>query len=188
MAFVDALLPGDRIRVGAFADGVTMSPRWTGDRAEALDQLKVLRPRGEMTAVDDAIQTGSGALDGQQERQVLLILSDGAFVSVPTRASLVPERVTVFFVGVARKANEPLGPYLKSAFLFADAAGGGHRLLRPGDDLVLMFKRISEELHHRYLLGFPPLSLDGKEHRIQVRLTKPGLTALAGAHYLAGDR
>ena len=63
--------------------------------------------------------------------------------------------------------------------------GGGYFELTNTDDLASTFRRVAEELHHQYLLGFAPTVLDGKTHRIDVRATGPDLTVRARKSYLA---
>lgn len=63
--------------------------------------------------------------------------------------------------------------------------GGGYFELRPTDDLSATFARVADELHHQYLLAFPAPALDGKVHRIEVRVRQPHLTARARKTYLA---
>ena len=45
--------------------------------------------------------------------------------------------------------------------------------------------RVIQELHSQYVLGFSPQVLDGKSHKIEVRLVKPGLKARARSSYIA---
>ena len=45
--------------------------------------------------------------------------------------------------------------------------------------------RVAEELHHQYALGFTPTTLDGKMHKLEVRVVESGLTARARRSYLA---
>jgi hypothetical protein len=45
--------------------------------------------------------------------------------------------------------------------------------------------RIADELRHQYLLGFAPAALDGRTHRLEVRLTSPGLQATSRRTYVA---
>jgi hypothetical protein len=45
--------------------------------------------------------------------------------------------------------------------------------------------RVVDELHHQYLLGFVPTKLDGRTHRLEVRVTNPRLTARARRSYVA---
>jgi hypothetical protein len=70
----------------------------------------------------------------------------------------------------------------------ADDTGGGHIELKRNADLAAAFARVADELHHQYLIGFTPVALDGNLHRLDVRLTKAGLTSRARKTYLAVDR
>ena len=47
------------------------------------------------------------------------------------------------------------------------------------------FKRVADELHQQYLLGFSPAALDGKLHTLSVRVVGTALTARARKSYLA---
>jgi len=44
---------------------------------------------------------------------------------------------------------------------------------------------VSEELHSQYLLGFVPQLLDGKVHKLEVRVRQPGMQARARKSYVA---
>ncbi len=70
----------------------------------------------------------------------------------------------------------------------AAETGGGHFLLRRNEDLATTLARVADELHHQYALGFTPVALDGRTHQLDVRLTKPSLTARARKNYVAGDK
>jgi Ca-activated chloride channel family protein len=70
----------------------------------------------------------------------------------------------------------------------ADATGGGHFELQRNADLATTLSKVADELHHQYALGFTPVSLDGRIHQLEVRLTRPGLTARARKSYVAADR
>ena len=67
----------------------------------------------------------------------------------------------------------------------SDATGGGFYELRLSDDIGATFTQIMAELHHQYLLGFTPEVLDGKEHRLEVRVKKSGMRARARRSYIA---
>ena len=67
----------------------------------------------------------------------------------------------------------------------AAATGGGYFELTSTDDLRTTFARVADELHHQYVLGFTPGTLDGKMHPLEVRLADPGMTARARKSYLA---
>ena len=44
---------------------------------------------------------------------------------------------------------------------------------------------MADELHRQYLLGFAPAKLDGKTHKLEVKLKQPGMTARARKSYVA---
>jgi Ca-activated chloride channel family protein len=67
----------------------------------------------------------------------------------------------------------------------ASATGGGYFELKSTDDLPATFKRVADELHHQYVIGFTPAALDGKMHNLSVRLKPVGMTARARRSYLA---
>ena len=53
------------------------------------------------------------------------------------------------------------------------------------NDLASTFSRVADELHHQYVLGFEPEKLDGKMHRLEVRLKQTGMTPRARHSYVA---
>jgi len=67
----------------------------------------------------------------------------------------------------------------------AEATGGGYFELTSTANLASTFKRVADELHHQYALGFTPTVLDGKMHTLQVRVAPPGMTVRARRSYLA---
>jgi Ca-activated chloride channel family protein len=67
----------------------------------------------------------------------------------------------------------------------AGETGGGYFELTGTNDLVGTFARVADELHHQYLIGFEPTKLDGKTHKLAVRLRTPGYTARARKSYVA---
>jgi len=67
----------------------------------------------------------------------------------------------------------------------AAATGGGYFELTSTDDLTSTFKRVADELHHQYALGFTPPVLDGKMHTLTVHVNGAGQTARARRSYLA---
>jgi len=67
----------------------------------------------------------------------------------------------------------------------AAATGGGYFELTSTADLTTTFARVADELHHQYVLGFAPAALDGKMHKLDVRVKRPGMSARARKSYLA---
>ena len=67
----------------------------------------------------------------------------------------------------------------------AGESGGGYFELESTDDLGATFARVADELHRQYAMGFSPEKLDGKTHKLEVRVKKPGMTARARKSYVA---
>jgi len=67
----------------------------------------------------------------------------------------------------------------------AGETGGGYFELTNTADLASTFTRVADELHHQYVLGFTPEKLDGKMHKLEVKLARPELVARARKNYLA---
>jgi Ca-activated chloride channel family protein len=67
----------------------------------------------------------------------------------------------------------------------SDETGGGFFMLKKKDELGSTFTRIAQELHSQYVMGFSPETLDGKVHKLEVRVKRPGMTARARKSYVA---
>jgi hypothetical protein len=67
----------------------------------------------------------------------------------------------------------------------AAESGGGYFELDNTANLSATFARVAEELHRQYAMGFTPDKLDGKTHKLEVRVSKPGMTARARRSYVA---
>ena len=64
-------------------------------------------------------------------------------------------------------------------------SGGGYFELESTDDLGATFARVADELHRQYAMGFSPEKLDGKTHKLEVRIKRPGMTSRARKSYVA---
>jgi len=67
----------------------------------------------------------------------------------------------------------------------SDETGGGYFELEKSADLEPTFTRVAQELHSQYVIGFTPTLLDGRVHKLAVRMKQPGLTARARKSYVA---
>jgi VWFA-related protein len=67
----------------------------------------------------------------------------------------------------------------------AAETGGGYFELTTTNNLSSTFAQVADELHRQYALGFEPPKLDGKSHKLEVRIKKPGMTARARKSYVA---
>jgi hypothetical protein len=79
-------------------------------------------------------------------------------------------------------------PVDKDVSALLDETGGAHFNVAEKDDLGQTFTRVAEELRRQYLIGFEPPIVDGREHRLEVRVKKPGLRARARKSYVAERR
>jgi VWFA-related protein len=86
-----------------------------------------------------------------------------------------------YFDGVRRVRSEPD----KGLRKLAEDTGGGYFELKRTADLGETFTRVAQELHSQYVLGFSPDTLDGKVHKLEVRVKKAGMNARARKTYLA---
>lgn len=67
----------------------------------------------------------------------------------------------------------------------AAESGGGYFELKDTADLASTFARVADELHRQYALGFTPEKADGKVHKIEVRVDRPGTSVRARKSYVA---
>ena len=193
--FLIRLLPGDEAKVGAFNDKIEFLPEdgFTNNRDELIRNLQEL-DFGNGTRLYDALDAGITLLNGVSSRKVILTLTDGEDFGSRTGKGDVVDRARAedvmvysiglevdYFNGQSRVRTNP-DRVLKS---IADETGGGYYNLKPKDDLGQTFTRVAQELHAQYLLGFTPQLLDGKVHKLEVKLKKPGMTPRARKSYLA---
>jgi Ca-activated chloride channel family protein len=191
--FLMRLLPVDRAQVGAFNDKLQLSGEFSNDRdglIAALDDLQF----GNATRLWDGLAFSLDALKGVDGRRVVLLFTDGddtgsrvRFGDVQNRAR--DEEVMVYtiglsvnyFNGVRQVQTRPD----RSLRRIADETGGGHFELQKSDLLASTFTRVSQELRSQYLLAFVPENLDGKVHKLDVRVKRPGITVRARRSYSA---
>jgi Ca-activated chloride channel family protein len=89
---------------------------------------------------------------------------------------------------VAPAATPPIMPMGKpdpGLTAIAAETGGGYFEVTSTTDLAQSFRRVADELHHQYVIGFSPGVLDGKTHRLTLRVKSSGLQARARRSYLA---
>lgn len=86
-----------------------------------------------------------------------------------------------YFDGTRMVRSRPDGSLKR----LAEETGGGYFELRRSSDLAPTFTRVAQELHSQYVLGFEADRLDGRVHRLTVKLKTPGMTARARRSYVA---
>jgi Ca-activated chloride channel family protein len=214
-AFVRRLLPEDKVRIGSFAARIQVDPEdFTNDYERLIGILRSeLQPAGP-TPLWNAVNVAMTALAKQDGRRVVLVFTDGVDEPMNFKGDNVShkdaqkraqhEDVMVYAVGLeshvpygGRRAPlpgrgglmmEPRNIVQKPDEGLAKIAaetGGGYFELTQAEDLRSAFSRVADELHRQYALGFEPTKLDGKSHKLEVRLKRPGLKARARKSYVA---
>jgi Ca-activated chloride channel family protein len=193
--FLIRLLPEDTGRVGAFNDKIQFLPEdeFTSDRDLLVRSLTEL-DFGYPTKLWDALDESIRHLERVQGRKVALVFTDGADTASRRDLGDVMEQArskeimvytigleTEIFNGQRRERSSPDRGLKK----LSEETGGGFFLLKKQDELGPSFTRVAQELHSQYVLGFTPAALDGKVHKLEVKIKKPGMNARARKSYVA---
>jgi Ca-activated chloride channel family protein len=191
--FLLRLTPEDRGMVGAFNDKIQFATELTDDRDTLIGSLNDLM-FGNPTRLYDAIDQSIDQLRPVESRRVVLAFTDGDDTAsrkdlgdVLTKAR--DEEVMVYAIGLesvmtvqgVRQRTRPD----RGLRRLADETGGGYFELKTTSELGSTFTRVADELRAQYVLGFAPAAMDGKVHKLEVRLKQPGLNARARKSYLA---
>lgn len=218
--FIGQLLPGDRARIGSFANRIQVDPRdFTTSQHDLLQILRTELQEPGPTPLWNAVNVGITALLHQEGRRVVLVFTDG--VDRPMGSNNISyhevqknaeqEDVMIFAVGLASRfpgggrGRGPMGggvgvggigsgglrpppeePKIDAGLpKIAAATGGGYFQLTSANNLGATFKRIADELHRQYAIAFTPQKLDGKTHKLEVKIKHPELLARARKTYVA---
>jgi len=194
--FLLRMMPEDQGMVGAFNDKIEFHPEgFTNGRDELVRALKEL-DFGYPTRLYDAVNMSMAQLKGIPGRRVVLVFTDGDDNASKVGSGDVTDRgriedVMVYSIGLeneyfdgARKVRSSPDRGLRR---LSEETGGGFFLLKKTDELTSTFTRVAQELHSQYVLGFTPQNLDGKIHKLEVRVKKPGMSARARKSYVATD-
>ena len=189
------MLPADKGQVGAFSDKIRFSGHFTNDRDDLIMALKDL-PYGNPTRLYDAIDMSIDLLDDASGRKVVLVFTDGddtasrrSLGDVLTKAR--DKEVMVYAIGLQSEffngqriaRSRPAGALRK----LADETGGGYFELKKTAELAPTFTRVMQELHSLYALGFSPANLDGKEHKLEVKV-KSGMVRARRSYIASRER
>jgi Ca-activated chloride channel family protein len=195
--FLIRLLPDDKARVGAFNDKIQFNARWSNDRDQLITDAKNL-DYGNGTRLWDAVGASLDELKSVDGRKVILIFTDGDDTESRLRLGTVMDRAraeevmiyaigleSIYFNGQQRVRTKPDSGLRK----IADETGGGYFELTKASELAPTFTKVAQELHSQYVIGFTPMALDNKVHKLAVKMKQPGMTAQARRSYLAaGDK
>ncbi len=195
--FLLRMMPEDQGMVGAFNDKIQFIPdAFTPSRDELIRSLKNL-DFGYPTRLYDAVGESMGQLKGIPGRKVVLVFTDGDDNASKVGSGEITDRarvedVMIYSVGLEnvyfngqQKVRSSPDRGLKR---MSEETGGGFFLLKKTDELGPTFTRVAQELHSQYVLGFTPQMLDGKIHKLDLKIKqKPSMTARARKSYLASS-
>jgi Ca-activated chloride channel family protein len=196
--FLIRMLPADKGKVGAFNDKIEVKPEpgipFSSNRDQLIRYLNDL-DFGYPTRLFDAVDYSITQLEPEEGRKVVLVFTDGEDTASKVGAGTVNERARTqevmvysvglendYFNGQQRVRTSPD----RGLRRLSDETGGGFFHLKKKDELGPTFTRIAQELHSQYVMGFSPETLDGKVHKLEVRVKRPGMTARARRSYVAG--
>jgi Ca-activated chloride channel homolog len=195
--FLLRLLPEDKAQVGEFSDKIKFHPgQFIDNRDRLIYLLKNELDFGYPTRLYDAVDESIQRLLEVDGRKVVLVFTDGADTASKIGGGKVMDRarekdvmiyaiglVTEYFNGQQRVRSSPDRGLKK----LAEDTGGGYFELKKTADLGETFTRVAQELHSQYVLGFSPETMDGKIHKLEVRVKKAGMNARARKTYLAAS-
>jgi Ca-activated chloride channel homolog len=213
--FIRRMLPADKARIGSFAERVQIDPpEFTSNQEELIRIVRSELQKAGPTPLWNAVNDSMTALTDQEGRRVVLVFTDGHDNPMNMRLanSNVMEvmnkgqrdDVMVYAIGLESRTQPGSGAGLPRAPLggfggnplgverpdpglpmIAEETGGGYFELKRADNLSATFTRVAEELHKQYALGFEPAKLDGKSHKVKVKVKRNGMTVRARERYVA---
>ena len=186
--FVDAVRPGDRLAVVQFADKAELVADLQIARDEAHAALANYTPTGG-TALYDALQLSMQRLKATEGRRVVVVVTDGrdenaastAAGSVATWEMVIGAAqamdATVYAIGLGSRVERGRLQQL------ADLTGGEAYFT---DDLATLdaeYRRVVEDLHRRYVLGYTSTNgkRDGAWRTVELRSRGAGRALSAAA-------
>jgi VWFA-related protein len=213
-AFVRKLRSDDKARIGSFAARIQVDPEgFTSDPEQLVRILRTELQEEGPTPLWNAVNVGITSLLEEEGRRVVLVFTDGddnpmnfrlnnqTLVDVMERAQR--ENVMIYAVGLASTTPPGGGLGRRGGFgggfgggimgnrpdpglaILAAETGGGYFELTRAEDLASAFARVADELHRQYALGFEPAKLDGKTHKLDVKVQRPGAKPRARKSYVA---
>ena len=188
---------------------------FTSNQNELIEIIRTKLQKQGGTPLWNGIEAAITALEGQEGRRVVLVFSDGAdapgnfklnnksFMDIMRRAQ--EKDVMVYAIGLESAYGAGAGGLRGGGFggggmgggfggstrpdpglsAIADETGGGYFELTRADELSATFQRVADELRRQYLLGFEPQKLDGKMHKLEVKVKKSGMKVRARKEYFA---
>ena len=192
--FILRMLPADMGQVGAFSDKIQFSGEFTNNRDDLVAALKDLQ-FGNPTRLYDAIDASIDMLKEVEGRKIVLVFTDGDDTASRRGMGDVLDKARAtetMIYAIGLESEFPIAPGRmqrtrpdRGLRKLADETGGGYFELKKTTELAPTFTRVAQELHSLYTIGFQPVLLDNKEHRLEVKMKQAGQTGRARRSYIA---
>jgi len=190
MEFLNTANPQDEFFMITFSDKPKEISDFTQRVEDVQSKLLYTSPKGR-TALLDAVYLGISKMrQAKYQRKALLIISDGgdnhSRYTEREITSLVKEAdVMIYAVGIYDHQFMTLEEFLGPDLLhnISEVTGGFAFSIDNPKDLTNVARGIGVMLRNQYLLGYRPTSapLDGKWHKIKIKLKQPWKVKLPGA-------
>ena len=210
-AFLDNLAAEDMALVGGFAEKATFSPAagFTRDRSALKAGLHQLAP-GFPSGLYDALSQSIDHLVSLPGRRAIVVMTDGEDNVSRSNAGRVATKaaaagVSVWSIGIVNEYVSGQGPVNRAtgqATLSAVRArtepdrglkrlsedtGGAFVVLKSVAEWGPAFSSTAQALARPYVVRFSPAVVDGKTHKLEVRMKAAGRTVLAPKTYRAAS-
>jgi Ca-activated chloride channel family protein len=195
--FVQGLREHDVFALYAFATRFAQIQPF-GSHPDIEPDVWSLKAEGYTALYDCLVSAARDLAERPEKRRALLLLSDGA--DTASRASLddalreaLAANVTIYAVDLMDEASVSPAEVLRArqALRTLSEQTGGRYIRDPGGaQMYATFQAIVQELGHQYTLGYYPAleRRDGRWHRIDVRVARPGVTVRTRRGYYAPRR
>jgi VWFA-related protein len=198
-ALVDHLDPGDVGVIGSMSDEIALSPHITSDKAILYRVLDEELWPGPINAVGTVANLAMEAFATETRKRAVVFIGydaqdrcdywvggqDDPRCVTTTHATRRAEAEGVLIYGLPSPVPFGMNPS-RPVRAMSRATGGGYAELTYEEDLRATMARVVEGLRRDYLLGFTPPTRDGRDHRVEVRVTRPGMTTFARRTFRLG--
>ena len=179
--FIKTSHPDDEYFLVGFNSQPQLLLERTRNGNSVIDKLSLVDPRGSTALYDASYLALDRVMEGMYPKRAILIISDGQdnhsrYTFSNLQRALKESGAILYAIGIQGSANGMLDVYGK-LLLYELASVSGGRVFFPRNSAQMneAFEQIALELRHQYSIGYRPLNLvlDGKWHRVKVKVTPP---------------
>lgn len=194
-AFVNALRNDDPLGVLVFSDAVEVSHDLSTKRELSHDAVEGYETHGG-TALYDALGEAATRLRATKGRRVIVLVTDGVDENAASNgpgsrrswedalAQVRDAEATVYAIALGARVDR------EHLTQVAALTGGESYFTTDVNELEQHYRRIVDELHRRYVLGYTSTNgtRDGAWRKVEIRTTGPGVQIRSRGGYFAPDR